>query len=440
MDPAGAWLPVPAFRLPVGVQLRGVMSSYSVESRDSISCGAWSPAALTRVPMIVGFVVMFGSGLPAATLVTTPLGGTTVPGSPGPQAQQAEASVVRVAQNGPNLIESLFPFLKPKPKPVIIVPQAPPAAIVVPAKPAVLPATRGVILRTTRVPGSKRVTVTSLARGAAYDSQESPYASPDAQNDRSVPATGLGAYRTVCVRLCDGYYWPVSNSASMSQVRRDADTCEQSCSTPAKLFYQTDGGADPIRMRDLEGNAYRKLKTAFRYRKQFSPECRCHPDPWAESERIRHEEYAMEARFKDLQAADGQSQSASIQFEPENYDLPATGESMAPDAAAAAPEAQSGASSDPQDANGDAGPMAAGAAGLPAATPKAGAITVIQGAVVPQTPIPSAPATGPGFVQAPAVPVDPQTQPGPPKLWFFNLGGSPSKPVNLGGQGGISHR
>ena len=36
-----------------------------------------------------------------------------------------------------------------------------------------------------------------------------------------------GKYRTLCVRMCDGYYWPVSYSIARSGFYRDANICRQ---------------------------------------------------------------------------------------------------------------------------------------------------------------------------------------------------------------------
>lgn len=100
------------------------------------------------------------------------------------------------------------------------------------------------------------------------------------------------SYRTVCVRLCDGYYWPISESAPMSRFRGDNATCESSCQQPAKLFYQPIGDSDAGQLVGLDGKAYSSIDKAFAYRKSLNPSCRCKPDPWSSSEVQRHEDYA----------------------------------------------------------------------------------------------------------------------------------------------------
>jgi Protein of unknown function (DUF2865) len=106
------------------------------------------------------------------------------------------------------------------------------------------------------------------------------------------PARSGGGYRTMCVRLCDGFYWPISNSASSSDFNADKRTCETSCMAPAKLYYQTDKGENPARMLGLDGKTYKSLDTAFAYRKSLQPACRCKADPWSSLEQARHQSYA----------------------------------------------------------------------------------------------------------------------------------------------------
>jgi hypothetical protein len=257
-------------------------------------------SAAVLVLLLLGAVPANAIDLPGRALVTTAAGVGTMP----------------VNHQGPGLLESLFPIFKPKPK-VVAPPPAETPAVVPQAK---KPAPNGVILNATTAPRKDRKaggTLASLPKVSAFGGSDLEYDTIPGVSKPVTQAPVYSGYRTVCVRLCDGYYWPISNSASMSQVRRDADICEQSCTAPAKLFYQTDLGKNPAMMRDLSGNTYRKLKTAFLYRKKLDPECRCKPNPWAKSELLRHESYAMAERFKRMQQSEG---SASIEFLNENPD------------------------------------------------------------------------------------------------------------------------
>ena len=94
---------------------------------------------------------------------------------------------------------------------------------------------------------------------------------------------GYGRYRTLCVRTCDGYYYPMSFSTTRSGIARDANQCQSSCQVPTKLFYHRNPGADVQHMVDLQGKPYVQLENAFRYREEYVPNCRCKPEPWSEA-------------------------------------------------------------------------------------------------------------------------------------------------------------
>jgi hypothetical protein len=95
------------------------------------------------------------------------------------------------------------------------------------------------------------------------------------------PANNFGnlpfaTYRTLCVRLCDGYYFPVSFSTLPNHFQRDSDVCRQQCAAPAELYYHQNPGGAVQQMVSANGQQpYTSLKSAFRYRKEFVPGCSC---------------------------------------------------------------------------------------------------------------------------------------------------------------------
>ena len=114
------------------------------------------------------------------------------------------------------------------------------------------------------------------------------------------PAPRNYGYRTMCVRLCDGFYWPISNATGRSRFRSDAQQCESSCESPAKLFYSRGIATPAEQMIDLQGKPYSALPNAFRYREKYMPECRCKPDPWSEEAKA---DYAKRADMAEADAA-----------------------------------------------------------------------------------------------------------------------------------------
>jgi hypothetical protein len=119
----------------------------------------------------------------------------------------------------------------------------------------------------------------------------SPY-QPEPRSDDTRPLAQGGTYRTLCVRLCDGFYFPISNAAPGSSLSRDADTCAAGCGTEARLFYHSSPGGDVDSAVDLTGMGYAALPNAYKYRKTLVDGCRCRPQPWSEAERARHRGYA----------------------------------------------------------------------------------------------------------------------------------------------------
>ena len=104
-------------------------------------------------------------------------------------------------------------------------------------------------------------------------------------------------YRTMCVRLCDGFYWPVSFSTTKDRFDDDAAVCARSCGGPdaAKLYVYRNPGADVEAMADVYGRAYTKLDKAFAFRAKYEPSCKCQAHPWEEASVERHKSYALAA-------------------------------------------------------------------------------------------------------------------------------------------------
>lgn len=89
-----------------------------------------------------------------------------------------------------------------------------------------------------------------------------------------------GTIRTMCVRTCDGYYWPVSFATSRDRLSKDARACETSCGSPAKLYYYDNPGEGIGDMVDMRGKRYADTPTAFKHQVEFDKNCRCSPEPW----------------------------------------------------------------------------------------------------------------------------------------------------------------
>lgn len=114
-------------------------------------------------------------------------------------------------------------------------------------------------------------------------------------NDGEQPAGQGETFKTVCVRLCDGYYWPISQSTPRSGFYNDANKCAASCSSEARMFYLP-GNASIEAAVDQTGRPYPLLTHAFSYRKVLHESCSCKPAPWSESAIARHQRYAFDEK------------------------------------------------------------------------------------------------------------------------------------------------
>jgi hypothetical protein len=102
----------------------------------------------------------------------------------------------------------------------------------------------------------------------APPSEYGTYGSPD--NSQS------STYRTVCVRTCDGFFFPISFATVPSKFQDDERTCQQMCpATEASLYTYRNPGEDVSQAVALSGAPYKQLANAFRYRQEFNPSCSC---------------------------------------------------------------------------------------------------------------------------------------------------------------------
>jgi hypothetical protein len=113
--------------------------------------------------------------------------------------------------------------------------------------------------------------------------------------NRSSPGSGgglfstdspSGTYRTVCVRTCDGFYYPISFATTPDKFQDDAQTCQQTCpAAETVLMSHRNPGEDINQAASASGAPYTSLPNAFKYRTEFNPSCSCRRagQSWAEA-------------------------------------------------------------------------------------------------------------------------------------------------------------
>jgi hypothetical protein len=91
------------------------------------------------------------------------------------------------------------------------------------------------------------------------------------------PDIGTGnTFRTLCVRTCDGYYFPISYATQPNRFADDEKTCQAMCpAAEVSLYTHRNPGEDVNQAVSVSGRTYTELPTAFAYRKAYNPSCSC---------------------------------------------------------------------------------------------------------------------------------------------------------------------
>ncbi|MCA1457967.1 DUF2865 domain-containing protein [Bradyrhizobium sp. BRP22] len=106
-----------------------------------------------------------------------------------------------------------------------------------------------------------------------------------------------GTYRTVCVRSCDGAYFPISFATVQGRFADDEKTCKAQCpAAEATLFAYRNPGEDINQAVSISGQPYTSLPNAFKFRTEFNPSCSCKPagQTWAEALKSVDDKAAVE--------------------------------------------------------------------------------------------------------------------------------------------------
>ena len=118
-----------------------------------------------------------------------------------------------------------------------------------------------------------------LPRASAEDAPRGPV-SRKARIALAAMSTAPGR-RTMCVRTCDGYLFPVGTLHSRGDLETHRTACSAACpGAETQLYTLAPGQAldDPSAARSvLDGTVYGRLKTAFLFRKKVVGSCECQP-------------------------------------------------------------------------------------------------------------------------------------------------------------------
>jgi hypothetical protein len=124
----------------------------------------------------------------------------------------------------------------------------------------------------------QQIAATPPPRSGLFDSLFGPKSvfTPGSGGDAPGLSMPSGTFRTICVRTCDGYYFPISYSAAQDQFRNDEQTCQRMCpASEVALYTYHNPGEEVQQAVSLNGRLYTELPTAFNYRKAVDKTCSC---------------------------------------------------------------------------------------------------------------------------------------------------------------------
>ncbi|HEY4924255.1 MAG TPA: DUF2865 domain-containing protein [Roseiarcus sp.] len=100
-------------------------------------------------------------------------------------------------------------------------------------------------------------------------------ASSSRQNKHA--SAGLTSGRSVCVRLCDGAFFPIAPMANRSDIANNEESCSALCPDAPTALYVEPSGSDKIEDAvSPSGAPYTALPVALRYRTAQDNTCACH--------------------------------------------------------------------------------------------------------------------------------------------------------------------
>jgi hypothetical protein len=154
--------------------------------------------------------------------------------------------------------------------------------------------------------------------------------------DTAVAPTGT--YRTVCVRSCDGYYFPISFATIPARFGDDDRTCKSLCpASDAGLFTYRNPGEDINSAVSIAGQPYSSAPNAFKYRTEFNPSCSCRAAGQSWADALKNIDDTSAAQNGDIIVTEDRARRMSL---PQTKGTPASAQkrgAATADAPAAAP-------------------------------------------------------------------------------------------------------
>ena len=153
-----------------------------------------------------------------------------------------------------------------------------------------------------------------------------------------------GTYHTVCVRSCDGYYFPISYSTLPTHFAEDQQTCQRECpAADVSLYSYRNPGEGMDQAVSTGGQLYTTLPNAFRYRTALIAGCSCRRQGQSWADALKNADDSSTLESGDIVVTDQNAKALSQPPKPSGKAAPASG-SASQAAPGATPAAKPGAS------------------------------------------------------------------------------------------------
>ncbi|MFJ5369100.1 DUF2865 domain-containing protein [Bosea sp. CER48] len=145
----------------------------------------------------------------------------------------------------------------------------------------------------------------------------------------------LGGPQTVCVRTCDGFFFPLSNNAGNPD-----EMCQALCPGVETLAYGMSSGGDIQNAASRSsGQPYSSLPNALKYTRSFDAACTCRGRGESWSAALKNAEFLLDSRKGDVILTEQRAAELSRPKLDPKADAKRRGNAQQPAAAAAAPAA-----------------------------------------------------------------------------------------------------
>jgi hypothetical protein len=117
------------------------------------------------------------------------------------------------------------------------------------------------------------------------------------EDESEAPARGLGGSMAICVRACDGGFFPISYSARRANLEELAELCRAQCPNAEVELYTRSPWRELDTALSIEGKPYSEHPNASKFAKSYDATCGCKPagrswaETLAEAERLLSEKH-----------------------------------------------------------------------------------------------------------------------------------------------------